>query len=443
MQIKKNLVLLLFLIGKIVPLTATSHELSLQDAIKLSLQKDAHAKKATIDLQKANLSIATMWNSFIPNASLSGSTGISQRRNLDNPSYTTSSSLSSSADLSFSVHPDLFIKLYENSRNYSYSKTDYNDTLKKLTYETTLNYYNLAVQKEELNLKNIATQTQLQRYADAKKLYQSSEIGEIELLRREYNWRTAQHQYNEIQQKLQKNMTVFLHKLGLSEITTPNDIVLTDKLPIIKDTTLNAIIELQPEQARSWKSLQRLLENAKLKELYASTSYIPSIGLGSSLNLSHIGNIHESPSNFNLNSFSYSHSLRLSLSIPINNYFPFSKAQTKSIEMMLERKKIEISLNEEKQLLTTTIESLKDELDFMIKTYENAEFNAQIAEKVANLTLKAYHEGTKTFTELNDAEADHNNARLKMMQNKLSLLTTILNLEYDYDFILLDKGVSL
>jgi outer membrane protein TolC len=123
-------------------------------------------------------------------------------------------------------------------------------------------------------------------------------------------------------------------------------------------------------------------------------------------------------------------SVSLSVSIPLDSWLPGSSVRT--------------SLKEQENTLDTlrkqrihTLQSVSEEVSLLYENLEDSllnieslELSVQVARRAWELTEEGYRKGSIEFLDLKEAENDLNSARQNLLAEKLSLLTTLFDLEY-------------
>lgn len=431
---KLKIFIVLFKIISIFNFFAESINLSLNDAAALGLRNNLDIKSAELLLEESKLSAYTVWNKFIPGGSLSGSTGISERDSLGG--ITQGGSLSGSLDFSLSVNARSFIGVYEALNDYKNGKAAYAKTEANIRREIAKSYFSIVVAAEELAIKQITVRTAENRFRIGERGYVSGEIGEIEKLRREYSYRAALYDYEEVASKYNASLVSFKNLLGLDDSVS---LKLTDKVPDIGSCNLESVKLLETSQHINIENIKMDFIKSDIRNAYSAASFIPSFSIGGSIGASYRGNPYEKGGAFTADNFDKQSSLRFSVSIPLTGIFPFSAEQVSLINNDSSRKRLNLSLEKERRRIEAEFLNTLKEFEYMLSSYRNGEFNVSIAEKVFKLTEKAYKEGTKEYADLISAEQDYQNAQLRLLQTRLQFVGKLLDLEYNYLTELLEK----
>ena len=92
--------------------------------------------------------------------------------------------------------------------------------------------------------------------------------------------------------------------------------------------------------------------------------------------------------------------------------------------------KLELSVATILQNGEIEINSLVDNLKKCESSIKAMEYNVELAEKAYNMSFEAYRVGTTELLDLNEAASQLSQAKLGLMNEKYTYLTTLLDLEY-------------
>ena len=123
-------------------------------------------------------------------------------------------------------------------------------------------------------------------------------------------------------------------------------------------------------------------------------------------------------------------SFSITLAWNITNMLPFSSNMVSLKETKLNLKKLELSVGTILQNGEMEINSLVDNLKKCESSIKAMEYNVELAEKAYNMSFEAYKVGTTEILDLNEAASQLSQAKLGLMNEKYTYLTTLLDLEY-------------
>jgi outer membrane protein TolC len=123
-------------------------------------------------------------------------------------------------------------------------------------------------------------------------------------------------------------------------------------------------------------------------------------------------------------------SFSVTLAWNLTNMLPFSSNMVSLKETQKNLEKLELSIGTVLQNGEMEINSLVDKLKKCESSIEAMEYNVVLAEKAYNMTFEAYKVGTTELLDVRDAESQLSQAKLGLMNEKYTYLTTLLDLEY-------------
>ena len=122
--------------------------------------------------------------------------------------------------------------------------------------------------------------------------------------------------------------------------------------------------------------------------------------------------------------------LSVTLAWNLTNMLPFSSNITSLKETEKNLEKLELSVATILQNGEIEINSLVDNLKKCESSIKAMEYNVELAEKAYNMSFEAYRVGTTELLDLNEAASQLSQAKLGLMNEKYTYLTTLLDLEY-------------
>jgi outer membrane protein TolC len=125
--------------------------------------------------------------------------------------------------------------------------------------------------------------------------------------------------------------------------------------------------------------------------------------------------------------------LSLRLSYSLDSFIPWTPGREKVIEA---EESVETSRNQLEETRNTS--ALKRENAFRlirqaVQSLETQGLNVQLAQKTYDLSQDAYNRGTKDLLALQNSQGDLNQARYDLLSQRYTLISTVLDLEYELD----------
>jgi|GEM_PF-929581 len=436
----KKYILIIFMILSVIILSAedltddtkNTIKLDIDSAIERALKYNLSLKNSELDLINKKFSLASSWNQFIPNASLSASIGHSDSFTYDNTidenntNNNSKNTLSAGFSTSLSLNAKMIFNIYQSVIDWKKGVISLKQVKANLTNSIKKYYYNLVILKEQISLIEKQIENTKERYDASLIKLNNGMISELEKLKNEYAYKSLLPDISKAINDYQTNLLSFKQLIGIK-----NDfpIELTSSIPEIPSIDYEKIINMPMDNNLDIQLLtQQLKSDQNTRNTYIA-------GLTPSLNLSYSlsSSFNKDPFNdawFDNNNWDSSGAFKLSVSIPLDPLFPFSETQTNIIKsrnnIIVSSNNIKDAVEKKKIELVTAIMKLK-EIDNSI---DSLVVNVDLAEKTYELQQKSYSLGSKNFLELKDAENSLFEAKLKLLNAKYDYFTNLLDIKY-------------
>jgi outer membrane protein TolC len=404
-------------------------KLDVETAVSKALINNLNLKNTDIDYKNKILSLATVWNQFIP--STTTQTSISQSQLITTTGTTSSNNLNVGIDSTFSVglSGKSILNIYQSVLDYQSGKITYEQAKKKLDYDVRKSYFNLVLLNDELDL--------LQKQIDASKstyeitLAKSEKgmISEIDKLKSEYSYKSLLPTYKTKYNDFISAMLSFKNVIGLS---ADNNIEFSDKIPEMTELGFEKITDFSINNNHDIKTLNQTLKTSEnTRNLYIAALF-PSLDFSYTLSSQFDKDFTKNGwyNNLSIKDWSTTGSLVFSASIPIDSYFPFSSTQVGIIQS-------QNNVEKSKNTLQNTIETTKNsvtadvlKLKQIEESYNSLEINSDIAERTYDLVNRSYQAGTKNYLDLVDAKNNLFDSKVQLLEAKYNYLSTFLDLKY-------------
>jgi outer membrane protein TolC len=398
--------------------------LDLKSAVALALENNLTVKNNRIDLKNSELSLANIWNQFMPGVNLSGSVG--QRQGGANQNPSTANSLGFGVSASLTLKAAMIYNARQYVLDYQSGKISLAKARTELSYTVKKTYYNLVLLQEQLALMDKQIQKAKSDYELTLSKYNKGMVSEIDKLKSQYAYMSLVPDYSSMQNQYTSLLMGFRQMLGLKDGT---EIRLTDQIPEIMNIDYEKLAHLSVTNNPDILLLMQNLKSDENAVALRQASLIPSVSLSYSLSTSFAEDFTRADL-FDGDNWIGAGSLNLSVSVPLDPFFPYSATQ---VQIETDRNNVEIRRNEiqdqieQKQLsMVTDILKLK-QIEGYIDTLK---INAQIAEQTLHLVDLSYNAGLKSFLDLQDAENNLFDAQLKLLDARYQYVTTYLDLKY-------------
>jgi outer membrane protein TolC len=434
---RQNMKYYMILILLIIPIMMNAFDLSQDNSIKLSVEDaisrasagNLTLKNNKIDLNSSLLSLATVWNQFVPNTSLSASIGRKEDLNNSNTSKTNASAnnLTAGFNTSLSISAKMAFNIYQAVIDYNSGRITYDQAKKKLEYDIKKSYYNLILLNEQILLYKKQINYRKTIYETNLLKYEKGMISEIDKLTSEYLYRSIITEYDSIADDYNANLLTFKKTLGLK---SDSDIELIDKIPEFSKLDYELLSGISPDNNSDVKNLvQNLKSRENLRNIYIS-SLTPTLNISYSLSSSFNKDLTKDNWFGNSANWDTSSSLNFSISIPVDSYFPFSSVQTNIIktqnEVAKSKNNIQDKIEENKILAEKDMMKLKQ----IENSFNSLQLNIDVAQRTYDLVKQSYISGSKNIPDLQNAENNLFDANLKLLDARYQYMTNYLDLKY-------------
>lgn len=388
--------------------------LTIDDAVMLAADNNLSLQRQKISLDLLEEKNKYSWNSISPSVSASGSYSL-PFENTDNWS------LGGSLSVSVGLKPSLFTSIKTAKLNYEQGIVTYEEAVRAVELEVRKAFYNLLYSKEYLNLLQRNMETAKQRYDLNQDKYNRGQLSELDLLSSQYSYESLLPTYESTENLYENNIALFKQTLGLSQDV---EITLDGNLDDFKGFE-NLSVDTAIEEIPSVKSLESQIELAETGLLATRFSaWGPSISLSYSYGKNYsLGQSGERAWNTTGNS------LGVGVSIPLDGFLPWSSGALSIDSQKATLEDLKLQLENQKTTSELTIQnSVKTILQSQTQL-ELLEKNVDLAQKKYDVTLRAYNLGSKDILTLQDAADSLMDAKLKLMQQKYSMISDVLDLE--------------
>lgn len=394
--------------------------LSIYKAIEYALRNNLNQKNNVVDLKTKLLSAATSWNAIIdaPSVSISINKGLSHTftGGVDNSASTEGIDVGINTGLNIGANS--IFKIIQTVNDYNKGKLNYEQLELKFIIEVKRSYYDLVVMEKQLELKDLALANAKILFDAAALKYDNGVISEIDRLKSEYAYKTIIPELNKLRNSYKNSLNSFKHIIGLDNA---QKVVLTSIIPEF-DSNIDQIIEnFEIDNNGSVQSLVYDLNGAENSRNNYIANSAPTFNLGY---------VFSGSNDFQSSGWDFSNSLKLSISLGLDGILPFSSAQTNIISAQYNINKIKNNILNQKQVISLELNETSDninELKNSIKTYQ---MSIEIADKTYEMVEKLYNSGRYGYLEFKQAEENKFDARLKLLNSKYELLSTVYDLEY-------------
>ncbi len=416
--------------------------LTIEDAIKIALQKNINIQKAENNIKTYNASVKSSYGNFLPNLSASGSWGWTRSEdeggqiNVGGTIITIPPTTSESRNYSANIGGSwtLFDGL-SNFASISKSQTDLESAelslhrLKQdIVYQTISNFYDLMNIEKLLDVKKEDVQWNQQNYETIVERNKLGAVTLADVYAQQVQLGNAELALIEAQNNYETSKSNFLYFLGLDVLEeyqfknpySDSLIIKGLQYEIGIDENLFSLVNQALQNRSDYKSAELSLKSSYNDITIARSGHLPSIrnSFGYSLRSNKIENLLDSKT----------YNVGLTLSIPIFTGFSVSE-RVQIAEVNAKNKGIDLS-DLEKSIKQNLQKTYLD-LQAAQKRLEVSEKNVQAAEENRRIEEEKYALGSTTLLNVLIANSNYTNAVSSFINAQYELIKLKSQLEYN------------
>lgn len=445
--------------------------LTLEEAKSFAISNSRTLKSAAIDVEIAKLKKDNAWNVFIPSVqvtgtmsrsnevsdaqaammdgimsgfmdvlmplymkhpdllgSLSTGSGANSSGNEDSTEPTESSHWKAVGNLSINWNFSFaLLEAYKTTvSSYESGLISYQQSVKQTERDVQKMFYALLLLQENLKLQEEMLENARMRMEQSEILYKNGLAPELSYLQAQVAYENKRPSVLEMEQSVAQQLNTFGFLLGLP-YGTKIELVGTIE-PVFVEVDVTTLVEKNLSNRLDVQSLNKNLEliSHGIKATKLQT-YTPALALSYGYQpvvMDITKNWFDGDNTMDNGSFS------VTLAWNLTNMLPFSSNMVSLKENQKNLEKLELSVGTVLQNGEMEINSLVDKLKKCESSIKAMEYNVVLAEKAYNMTFEAYKVGTTELLDVRDAESQLSQAKLGLLNEKYTYLTTLLDLEY-------------
>lgn len=416
--------------------------LSIEEAVNYALEHSLTLKSNDIDLEMQKRANSTSWNVFLPTVQASGTMSRSTEMQpsalaaiipvpTDFEKEEDRWKAVGNVGLSWAFSPAMIANIKMAKINYETGKI----TLEQSQKETVLNikklYYGIVLQQEALKIQKTSLESARQRMNQAEANFKNGLVPEISLLQTQVNYENTKPSVESAEQALIQSIDTLAFLIGMPVGT---NIELSSSIePVYIDVETEDLLSKYAENDLNIRALKGQIEAAKfgLKALGLKT-WVPALALNYSWQPVYVGEegaFHFYKGIGKDKDWYDSGSLSLTLAWNLTDMLPWSsnQQQIKDTRAQVAKAKLGLEIMKENQKV-----QVRKAVDTLVQTknqIENMNRSVQLAQKAYDMQYKSYRNGTTELLDLRDAENSLNQAKLGQLQQKMSYINAVMDLE--------------
>lgn len=441
--------------------------LTVEDATEFAIKNSRTLKVSAIDVEIAKLKKDNAWNVFLPSVQVTGT--MSRSNEVSNtsaemmdgimsgfmemlmPLYmqhpeligSLPSGSSSSSDSSDPTEADHWKAIGNISLNWNFSfalleayKTtissyeagliSYEQSVKQTERDVQKLFYGMLLMQENLKLQQEMLENARLRMEQAEVFYKNGLAPELSYLQAQVAYENKKPTVLQMEQSLVQQLNTFGFLLGLP-YGTEIELIGTIE-PKFIDIEASELVE---KYLTNRLDVQSLYKNMELVSHGIKATKLQTYTPALALSWGYQPIVMDITKNwFDGDNVMDQGALSVTLAWNLSNMLPFSSNITSLKEAEKNLEKLELSVATILQNGEIEINSLVDNLKKCESSIKAMEYNVELAEKAYNMSFEAYRVGTTELLDLNEAASQLSQAKLGLMNEKYTYLTTLLDLEY-------------
>lgn len=405
---------------------ASDLAVTLKEAQALALEGNATLRAQRLALDAARRASQSRWNSFLPGINLGGSVSNSHTI-LDGSSSAGAGTPAAggnnwswgiSGGVSLSLTAGIPVQMQLAALGYEIAQTNYQLQLQTVMASVASSFYNLMAEAKNLSVLEDNLELTRSQYEQARQNYNRGLASELDMLRSQYAYVSAQPELEKAQFKYQSNLAAFQLLLGIQETVVPGDAFQLVQLQL-PDT--QQLVQDYREGRHDVVQKRQLLRQAQLtKTSQTLAARAPSVGLSESLRFSPPGERDDGPS--------VTGSFSVSVSIPVEGFIPGS-AKSLSLQQVADTvTAAQLNLDTTLAQAQQDIETKVAEVGQLWHAIDIARLNVSIAERSYQLSQEGYRAGLVSQTDLETSRQQMVSAQLAASSSQSQYLVGVGNL---------------
>jgi outer membrane protein len=428
-------------IGLITPLhihgQSASTNLTLNQALDIAREQSTGVRVTSLARQSAQLARTTAWNVLVP--SISVTTGVTRSNTPPQVTIAPGMVMELSPwtalvqlDTQLVLNPALFNGLQNYNLELERSELNQEQTLQELELRVTQQFYQLLLLQEQLELLQAQVRSLEARRQDMEVMFNAGIIHELDLLQIQVGQERLKPQVIQLERTIQQAMHRFNLTLGLpltTQFTLDGSITqvahgIESTLGTVPAAVLSGANTSYRTDLRGLELNLRSLDNGLQANFRQN---LPSIILGWSWQPV-LSDPFSDSRFFTGDNWTDRGSFSLLVRLPLDVWIPNSSHRVQRRQMEIQKEQLILQTRQAEQAAELEITSLVQQLHSRIESLQALGRAVALAERSLLLTSQAYNLGTRSYSDLRDAENELLSTRLDLLVGQFETLMTWLDL---------------
>jgi outer membrane protein TolC len=338
--------------------------------------------------------------------------------------------VSAKLDFNLTLSAALFWGIRAAVLDYQSGRLGLETTRKKLARDVKKQFYNLLLMEENIALMQKKIDTARERYEQAKVNYENGLVSEYTMLSAQVALENLKPGLESMKTGYRSALLGFKHQLGMPLDT---ELTLDGKIePETLDLESNALKNGFMANRLDIQSLVQQIEIIRNSRDATIAGMTPSVTFLLNFDTNFMNDPFEDDwfEDTDEDWVQRNGMFAVTLAISLDQLLPFSQSWVSIADSNNRIKQMQTNLTQAIRGAEMEIENIIMNLKKSADAVETLEMNVQLAERAYNMAEEAYNAGTKELLEVKEAEDELNNARVKVLEEKYSYTTGLLDLEY-------------
>ncbi len=411
---------------------APTVSLTVDEAVAYADANSRTLKSSALDLEIKKRAADLSWNQFLPSVNMSATVNRSNKVSsfslpgmpdvepTEADHWTAVGSVSIGWNFSFALVDGLRII----KKNYEAGLISWDQARRENELQIRKLFYGLLLQQETLAIQQQTLENARLRVTQAEINYRNGLIPELSLLQAQVAYENQRPSVLKMEQSLKQQLALFGFMLGMPSDT---QIILTGEIePVFIDMNADELIQ---QYGLNTPDIAALEKNLEIMELNLSVQNLQAFTPALSLSWGFQPLVSDIDSNW-LDTYSDGGAFSATLAWNLTNMLPFSSNRQQAKDTKVNIEKLQVSLDTLRESTELDIRTQVDTLTQSRASIEAAAGSIALAQKSYDMTLAAYRNGTTELLDVRDAEDQLNQAKLGLLNEKYTYLTSLLDLEY-------------
>jgi outer membrane protein TolC len=336
-------------------------------------------------------------------------------KNEDSTSYIGAGNLSASLSISSST----FGSIRQARQNYEAGLINHESAVRDVELSVRKAFYSIVYEREYITYLGSLVDTAERQYDMTLKNQQAGLVPRLDALSAKVNLENSRLALEMAENSYRNSVSAFMQAVGLQgsePVSFAGSLEGTFTAVLSEDSKY-------PENSVAYLSLAKKLEIAKsTKDFAIANVWAPSVSLSVTSRTASIG-MDSAP-------VLMAPSITSAVTFQVSEFLPWSSANESALSAGDAVRDIEVQIDALRKSDSAKKESLSRDIGSLKKTLEARRLTVSLAEESYRLTEVAFNAGTKDFLALKSAGNALQEARMGMLKESFSLISSALDLEY-------------